>query len=337
MDGKERVIRTITFDHPDRIPVDLWVLPAAKERYGPTLDGLLDQYETDIVSLNGPIDFSFDKRQFEVGEFTDHWGCLWQVLQSGVIGEVKGSPLRDISALRGYEPPYRIFEDMWRDYRPELAKRAAGARSRGKFVIGGWINFFERMQFLRGVEDFYCDLVEKPDELFHIRDIFMKFYHLYLDKWLAEDIDAVAIGDDWGSQRALLISKEMWVEFFKPMYKELIDRVRAAGKYVFCHSDGWIFELYDQLVDLGVSAVNSQLWCMGVEKVAAAFAGKITFWGEVSRQTTLPAGTPEDVETAKQVMVRHLFVNGGGLIGEGEVNRDVPRANIEALLKPWRA
>jgi len=74
---------------------------------------------------------------------------------------------------------------------------------------------------------------------------------------------------------------------------------------------------------------------VGVDKVAAKYAGKITFWGEISRQDILPSGTPEEVAACKRTMIDNLFVNGGGLIGQSEVNKDVPIANIEEILKPW--
>lgn len=75
---------------------------------------------------------------------------------------------------------------------------------------------------------------------------------------------------------------------------------------------------------------------MGVEKVAREFAGKITFWGEISRQTILPHGTPEDVRNAARQMKALLCTGGGGLIGQSEINRDVPLENVEAFLKAWR-
>ena len=120
-----------------------------------------------------------------------------------------------------------------------------------------------------------------------------------------------------------------------PLYQELFARIHAAGKKVFFHSDGDIFDLYPHFIEMGVDAINSQLWCMGVEKVAKEFAGKITFWGEISRQNTLPHGTPEDVKQAARTMIQALRVNGGGLIGESEINRDVPLANVEAFYTAW--
>ena len=73
---------------------------------------------------------------------------------------------------------------------------------------------------------------------------------------------------------------------------------------------------------------------MGVEKIARNFAGKITFWGEVSRQTILPRGSPQDVWNAVRLM-KEQFWKGGGLIGLSEINKGVPFENIEALLKAW--
>jgi uroporphyrinogen decarboxylase len=86
---------------------------------------------------------------------------------------------------------------------------------------------------------------------------------------------------------------------------------------------------------MGISAINSQLWCMGLEK-AEPYAGKITFWGEISRQTTLPNGTPDEIRAAAAMMKERLWKNGG-LIGQSEIGRDVPMQNIDALLTCWNS
>ena len=94
-------------------------------------------------------------------------------------------------------------------------------------------------------------------------------------------------------------------------------------------------ELYPEFIGLGVKAINSQIWCMGVENVAKNYGGKLTFWGEISRQDILPKGCPEDIKIAAGKMKDLLFVNGGGLIGQSEINRDVPFENIETVLTCW--
>lgn len=336
MNSRERVVRTLEFKNPDRIPVDLWILPATRLKFGKDFEDILERYERDIVSVNGPGDISFNPQIYEIGIYTDSWGTTWTNLQAGMIGEVKAPIFKDSKIINNYDSPIEIFKSSWGKYKPELINRIRNEREKGKFVIGGWINIFERMQFLRGTEDLYCDLAEQNDDFSKIMSIVLSFYKKYLEAWLDTDVDAIAFGDDWGSQRGLLISPLTWRKFFKPVYKELFDTIKAKKKYIFFHSDGNIMELYPDFIEMGVDAINSQLWCMGVENVAKKFAGEITFWGEISRQDTLPNGTPEDIKKAAAIMKENLFVNGGGLIGQSEAGKDMPLENIKAILTSWK-
>lgn len=286
------------------------------------------------MSISGPFDHGFTPEYYQVGKFTDPWGSVWTNMQAGIIGEVKEPVFVDYEKMEGYEAPVAQFLTEWEEARNGIAEQIARAREADKFVIGGWISLFERMQYLRGTEDLYCDIALEEEEMFRMIELVMQYMRVYVKKWLEMDIDAMAFGDDWGTQISLLISPDTWRKIFKPLYKELIDMIKAAGKKVFFHSDGYILELYPEFIELGVDAINSQLWCMGVEKVAERFAGKITFWGEISRQQTLPFGTPEDIYAAADTMKRHLFRNGG-LIGQSEVGGDVSLENVEAVLTAW--
>lgn len=335
MTGKERVLNTLAFQGVDRLPVDVWVLPAARMQHGQKLEAILQKNETDILSFVGPFDHGFTPAYYQPGKYTDPWGSVWTNIQAGVIGEVKKPVFADYSALEGYTAPTELFLKEWESNKPALAQSLVAARKTGKFVIGGWISLFERFQYLRGTEDLYCDLAMDEPEMFQMIELVMAFMRRYVDAWLTMDIDAMAFGDDWGTQISLLVSPDAWIRVFKPLYKELIDKIKAAGKKVFFHSDGYILPLYPHFIEMGVDALNSQLWCMGIEEVAALYAGKITFWGEISRQTILPNGTPQAVLDAGAKMKRLLFVNGGGLIGQSELNKDVPLDNVEAFFKAW--
>ncbi len=337
MTGRERILNALEFKGTDRIPMDVWVLPAARMEHGEALTKLQEKYagRVDIASIVGPFDHGFTPAYYEAGEFTDPWGSVWRNLQPGVIGEVKRPVFADYAAMEGYRPPVEQFLREWEDNRASIQAQIDQARAEGKFIIGGWISVFERMQYLRGTEDLYCDIAMEEEELDRLTAIVMEFMRAYVKVWAEMDVDAIPFGDDWGTQISLLISPAAWIKLFKPLYKELIDTIHAAGKKVFFHSDGHIFDLYPQFIELGVDAINSQLWCMGVEKVAEKYAGKITFWGEISRQDTLPNGTPEDIEAAARTMIRHLHVNGGGLIAQSELNRDVPLENVEAFYRAW--
>lgn len=335
MTSKERVLHTLNFEGVDRLAKDIWILPAAQSQYGSDLDELVATYDSDIVQMCGPFDHAYTPEYYQVGKYMDPWGSEWTNIQEGIIGEVKKPVFDDYEKMQGYVSPKEQFIKEFEANRENLEKQIQVQRGRDKFVIGGWISLFERFQYLRGTEDLYCDIALEEDEMFAMFNLTMDYIRTYVSKWLEMDIDAVAFGDDWGAQMALLISPITWKKLFKPLYKELIDMIKAAGKKVFFHSDGYIFDLYPQFIELGVDAINSQLWCMGVEKVAKDFAGKITFWGEISRQTILPNGTKEEILEAGKKMKDLLFVNGGGLIGQSEINRDVPLENVRAFTQAW--
>ena len=84
--------------------------------------------------------------------------------------------------------------------------------------------------------------------------------------------------DDWGLQKGLLMNPALWVEIFKPLYKDFIDIAHKNNKKIFMHSDGYILDIIPHLIELGLDAVNSQVFCMGLENLKQ-FKGKITFWG----------------------------------------------------------
>lgn len=334
MNGRERVYATLEFNNPDRIPLDVWVLPAARIKYGEHLEEVLNHKELDIVGMVGPLDMGTDPRYYEIGEFVDPWGSGWRNLQRGIIGEVKTPVFEEYDEIDSYRPPIQEFLKGWEESEEALKKQVEEHHARGKFIMGGWISLFERMQYLRGTENLYCDIALDDEDMYKMIEHVMAFERVYVDKWLTLEVDAIGFGDDWGSQMSTLISPNKWRELFKPLYKELIDKIKEAGKKVFFHSDGHIYELYPEFIELGVDAINSQLWCMDIDKIAENYAGEITFWGEVSRQTTLPNGTPEEIQNCADVL-KEKFWKNGGLIGQSEVNRDVPLENVEALINAW--
>jgi uroporphyrinogen decarboxylase len=148
-------------------------------------------------------------------------------------------------------------------------------------------------------------------------------------------VDGVMLMDDWGSNTSLLISPDMWRAIFKPIYKEFCDIIHRAGKKVFFHSDGNIESIYGDLIEVGVDALNSQLFCMNIEALGKLYRGKITFWGEIDRQRVLPYGTREEVHAAVRRVRAALDDGTGGVIAQCEWGKDNSRENVEAVYEAW--
>jgi len=335
MNSRERVVAALQFKNPDRIPVDMWIHRATQLKYGQDLNALLEQYPLDIVRLFGPTDRNFYPEMSDVGDIKDAWGSTWRVLRQGINGEVKIPAIQDISKVQAYQTPVEWLEKEWEEHNALIDQKIEDGRQKNRFILGGYIEIFQRMQFIRGTENLLYDLGGEPESATILRDKVLEYFKKYLQYWLEKDVDAIYFSDDFGTQRSLLISPKMWREIFKPAYQEMMTIVKGSGKFIFYHTCGHVLALYPEFIELGIDAVNSQIHCMGLENVAEKFAGKVTFWGEMDRQNLLPFGAPEEIYRSAALMKEKLFVKGGGLIGHSVAGVDVPLENIKAILTCW--
>jgi uroporphyrinogen decarboxylase len=332
MDGRERIVRTLRFENPDRAPRDLWALPGISMFRKDELDALLQRFPSDLV---GP-EFKYgpgEQQQgtpYVIGSYVDEWGCVWHVGEPGVVGEVKEPPLADWSALTHFSPPYEILEQA------DLSQVNRSCAETDRFVLA-WttVRPFERMQFLRGSEALYIDLGYETAEMLRLREMVHEFFLRELEMWVKTDVDGIEFMDDWGAQRTLLISPKQWRSLFRPLYKDYCDLIHSAGKFAFFHSDGHITDIYPDLIEIGVDAVNSQLFCMDIEELGQRFRGQVTFWGEISRQDILPFGTPDDVRAAVRRVRAALDDGQGGVFAQCEWGIGVSAENVATVYETW--
>ncbi|MFH1675778.1 MAG: uroporphyrinogen decarboxylase family protein [bacterium] len=329
---RERVVKTLNHQPVDRAPRQIWALPGIFMFRQDELDRMLEIY---------PQDFAYPVFKYGIGnrargepckagEYTDAWGCVWHVAQSGMIGEVKHPPLLDWSKLDGYRPPYEILDNA------DLSGVNQSCADSDLFIINGTeTRPFERLQFLRGSENVFLDLGYGVKEIKTLLEMLHDFYCRELTMWAETDIDAISFMDDWGSQANMLISPDMFRDLFKPLYKDYCDILHAKGKYVFFHSDGFISPIIPDLIEVGIDALNSQLFCMDIEQLGRLYSSKITFWGEIDRQHILPSGTTEDVRKAVRRVRKALDKGRGGVIAECEWGLNVPFDNIAAVFDEW--
>jgi uroporphyrinogen decarboxylase len=331
MNSRERVIKTLKFENTDRAPRHLWHLPGISMFHKDKLDAIQKRFPDDICGV--PVHYGKSTRESGtpsiVGTYIDAWGCGWSVGEPGVVGEVKNPPLADWSALASYRPPYELLEGAdLSDVNPFCAET-------DQFTLEMIGNPFERMQYIRGTEALYMDIAYGADEVLRLRDMVHEFNLRNLKMLCETDVDGISFMDDWGSQQNLLISPKLWRELFKPLYADYCRIIHEAGKYSFMHSDGHISQIYPDLIEIGVDALNSQLFCMDIEELGRLYKGQITFWGEIDRQHVLPFGTLDEVRAAVGRVRAALDDGRGGVIAQCEWGMDVPEEKIAAVFEAW--
>ena len=325
--SRERVVRTLRFEGVDRPARDIWTLPAAFFGREQELQEIFDDYPSDFGD-SGFVDPVDESSLYEPGEWSDAWGSRWINIQRGMIGEVKYPALADWAKLDRWQPPCHLLGKGF-----EEVNRTCAESSR--FIHLGLPRPWERLQFVRGSQNAYMDLAWGTLEVVKLLEMIHDYYMRHAEHVVKTDVDALMFMDDWGSKHALLISPAMWVEYFKPLYKDYCELAHAHGKFVFMHSDGHILALYEHLIEIGVDAVNSQLFTMPIEEIGARFKGRITFWGEMDRQHILPFGSPEDVRAGVDRVKAALWDPRGGVIGQAEFNKGYPLENIRAFFEAW--
>jgi uroporphyrinogen decarboxylase len=296
------------------------------------LEEVLREFPPDIETpeLSPGTDDQDLQKLSKPGTYTDEWGSVWHIGEPGIIGEVKKPALSDWSAMDHFQPPWNVVRKR------DLSHFNRRCDASDNFMLSAAsARPFERLQFVRGTENVFTDLAYGTKEIRTLIEMIHEFYLADVASWTASNADGVFLMDDWGTQEGLLIKPKMWREVFKPLYREYCDTIHASGKFAFFHSDGNIEPIYGELIEIGIDAINSQLFCMDIETLAKQYKGSVTFWGEIDRQHVLPNGSTADVSNAVR-RVRDAMDDGtGGVIAQCEWGKDNSQENIRAVFEAW--
>ena len=261
---------------------------------------------------------------------------VWENLQAGHIGEVRQPILEELSNWQQIvNPPYETLPDDETAAVDSVNKFCA---SDEHFILAPCCpRPWERYQFLRGTMNAMMDMADPDADVMGLLKTIHEFYCRELELFVKTDVDGLMFMDDWGSQRQLLINPQTWREIFKPLYKDYCDIIHSSGKFVFMHSDGYITEIYPDLIEIGVNAINSQLFCMDMAEIAKIAKGKITFWGEIDRQHVLVCDDVSAGPAAVRKVAEHLYSPAGGIIAQFELGEDCNINLAAAIMDEWNA
>jgi hypothetical protein len=101
------------------------------------------------------------------------------------------------------------------------------------------------------------------------------------------------------------------------------------------HSDGCISAIYPDLIEIGIDAVNSQLFAMDMAELERTAKGRITFWGEIDRQHVLPSTDPAEVRAAVRRVAKHLYDPRGGIFAQFEFGPASQPENPRIIYEEW--
>jgi uroporphyrinogen decarboxylase len=241
------------------------------------------------------------------------------------IEELSHYPWPDF--LEGYR--HKHFEDEV-DKLHDLGLAVIG---RERQVSGGFI--FETAWQLRGMVQLFKDFYIKKDFADFLLDRIAEINGKLVARFAESGVDIIWLGDDIGVQDRPMFSLNLWRRWLKPRLKHLIDSAKNMNPdvLIFYHSDGFIEPFIPELIEIGVDILNPiQPECMDPIQIKNKYGDKLAFWGTIGVQSTLPFGTPKEVEATVKNMIETVGKGGGLLISPCHfIQTDVPWENIIAF------
>jgi hypothetical protein len=299
-------LRAMRFERPERIPVSVGILPATWMLHREALDELLARHaELFPAHVPGQRDYDAVGGTYRAGRHVDAWGCVWDNVQHGCEAIVTGHPLPRRELVGSFQPP------------------APGAGMPHGFM---WL----RLGDLRGFEELMLDFADDAPELQRLIDLVLDYNLGEVGARIEASGEIVVFGDDLGMQNALPISPAKWRRYLKPCFAAIYERVHAAGKSVYMHTDGHILPIIADLIDCGVNVVNPQVRANGLDGLVREAKGKVCVDLDLDRQL-FPFCGPADIDAHVREAVERLGAPEGGLWLKAECGPDVPLANIEAI------
>jgi uroporphyrinogen decarboxylase len=205
-------------------------------------------------------------------------------------------------------------------------------------LSGFWAPFFHDLSYLLGMEDLLIKMYTHPEVVHAMLEKLCTFYleaNELLYAQASDLIDGHFIGNDFGSQADLMMSPELFDEFYLPWLKKFADQAHQHGYHSVLHCCGSIYRIIDQLVDAGIDCIHpiqALATNMDAEYLAENFKGKIVFMGGVDTQHLLSEGSAEEVKMKTKRIIELL--SPGLIVGPSHeaLMPNVPFENVMAMV-----
>lgn len=325
--------------HRVPIAVQSWIAPEIFGDRREAYEALLSDYPCDIVkiSLNLPQVFHAP---------ADNPSYRWMNIDNPFP---PNTALDAVSAIQDWETLDDILADFPDPHYLPLVPAFPADDGRYRVCLW-WYLLFERFWSLRGMENALCDFYESPEKVHQLFRALTDFYKVVLTRARNElQADAIWTSDDIGTQNSPFFSRDIFNEFFKPYYAELIQHCHELGMHFWLHSCGNIEPFIPELIEIGLDVLHPiQKYTMSEQEIAQKYGGQICLWAGFDVQQIIPYGTPEEVRQEIRFMLDTYARPDGRLIlaAGNNMTPDTPLESLDALFdealeygimknKPW--
>ena len=326
MTSRERVLAAMNFQKPDRVPVQYNYAQVGYYEHGEKLNDLYAEMEGDFapfsrVAIPKPPPEDYDAEGKYHAFRRDEWGTYWEYLIFGVWGIPKEYPLTDASGIKNYRTP-------------QPPQPGPARKNNNYFQLTGCGHLYEKLIVLRPEADVLMDIISDEPYIHELADKIVEYGLVLVKNAIAVGSDGIALGDDYGTERGLIMSRPLWRSFFFPRLKTLFEPARKAGLNIHFHCCGNVIDLLPDFAELGITSIWPQLQLYDMPSLAARCRElKLAMAIHTDRARTMTFGTPQDVRdlVMREYETFKLYDGGGWFFIEAD--NGFPFANLEALVR----
>jgi len=343
---RENILSLLRRQGYEHIPCDFNLCPSLWEQYTKnenTTESYADYFAFDWRSMprvepTDPDLTRFHKYHTDLDEnvYIDIWGVGHRKTPTSMHMTQMLYPLafaETVEDIRAY--PLPVFQEEGNEH---VAEAVAETHARGLAAIGNMhCTIWETSWYMRGMENLMADMMtdeDMADCLFNlVEERAVKVAQIYT----RAGVDILYLGDDIGMQHTIMMSDELYCKWIKPRFARVIAAARAINPDIVMmyHSCGFVEPFISHLIEVGVDVLNPvQPECMDFAEIHAKYGDRLSFYGTIGTQTTMPFGTVEEVEAAVR---RNLDIAGakGGLVPAPThlLEPEVPWENVLAYVR----
>ena len=274
----------------------------------------------------------------------NHIACAFDFAKKMHDGAYEERTLTAPGFFEDYSDPGTIGDFNWPDPAAHISLdkcRDAISKAPSDMAVMGilWSAHFQDACAAFGMETALVKMMTEPEMFRTVIDRIIGFYlkanGIFYEAGEGR-LDAVLIGNDFGSQNGLILSPDLLRKLVFPGTKKLIDQAHSHGLKVIHHSCGAVADIIPDLIAMGVDVIHpiqALATDMNPQNLKSRFGGKVSFCGGVDAQNLLVNGSPADV-AAKVRELCEIFPTGLIISPSHEaILSDIPPANIEAIFQ----
>ena len=275
----------------------------------------------------------FPSETLDDAHFRDAFGTVWRT--DGMTPAIVDPGLK-VPSFDGYAFP---SIDTFLDSTVKADTKNRASELSDSFVIVSTGLCLWQSWYLRGFENTLMDCAVEEDFYAELLDRLTDLTLAFVKACSDIPADAIMMGDDWGDQKGVIIGPERWRRFFKPRYARIFEAIHDQGKLAIMHCCGSAADIMGDIVEVGLDILESvQPEAAGMNPYAlkAKWGDRITFWGCLGSQHTVPFATPPEIRREIRRLRDEMGRGGGYILAPAKPLRpETPTENAVAVVEEF--